>query len=71
MDKNAKAKGTQSIWINCKLLVQNVLEDMVYGVQNKINAPEWFLNNKEDCMFIFLLRRNGKRQFHIQGLKLD
>lgn len=64
-----KARGTQ----RCGLIASSGAKRLrKYGiwVQNKIDAPTWFLNGKEDVRSSFFLEETAT-EFDIQGLELD
>lgn len=65
----SKAKGTQRYGLTASSGAKRLRRYGIW-VQNKINAPVWFLNNKEDVRSSFYLEETAT-EFDIQGLELD
>nr|WP_315017094.1 DUF2075 domain-containing protein [uncultured Campylobacter sp.] len=63
------AKGTQRYGITASSGAKRLRKYGVW-VQNKINAPDWFLNSKDDVRSSYYLEETAT-EFDIQGLELD
>ena len=64
-----KSKGTQRYGMLASSGARRLREYGVW-VQNKIDAPVWFLNDKEDIRSSYFLEETAT-EFDIQGLELD
>ena len=64
-----KAKGSQRYGITASSGAKRLRKYGVW-VQNKIKAPNWFLNGKEDVRSSYFLEETAT-EFDIQGLELD
>ncbi len=64
-----KAKGSQRYGIIASSGAKRLRKYGVW-VQNKVNAPNWFLNSKDDVRASFFLEETAT-EFDIQGLELD
>lgn len=64
-----KAKGTQRYGLTASSGAKRLRKYGVW-VQNKIDAPVWFLNDKDDVRSSYYLEETAT-EFDIQGLELD
>lgn len=64
-----KAKGSQRYGITASSGAKRLRKYGVW-VQNKVNAPNWFLNGKDDVRASYFLEETAT-EFDIQGLELD
>lgn len=64
-----RAKGSQRYGITASSGAKRLRKYGVW-VQNKIDAPNWFLNGKEDVRASYFLEETAT-EFDIQGLELD
>lgn len=64
-----KAKGSQRYGITASSGAKRLRRYGVW-VQNKVDAPNWFLNGKEDVRSSYFLEETAT-EFDIQGLELD
>ncbi len=64
-----KAKGTQRYGLTASSGAKRLRKYGIW-VQNKIDAPAWFLNDKADVRSSFFLEETAT-EFDIQGLELD
>lgn len=64
-----KAKGSQRYGITASSGAKRLRKYGIW-VQNKIDAPNWFLNDKQDVRSSFFLEETAT-EFDIQGLELD
>lgn len=65
----AKAKGTQRYGMTASSGAKRLRKYGVW-VQNKVDAPNWFLNGKDDVRASYFLEETAT-EFDIQGLELD
>lgn len=65
----SKAKGSQRFGLIASSGAKRLRKYGVW-VQNKIDAPNWFLNGKEDVRSSYFLEETAT-EFDIQGLELD
>jgi hypothetical protein len=64
-----KAKGSQRYGMTASSGAKRLRKYGVW-VQNKIDAPTWFLNSKDDVRASYFLEETAT-EFDIQGLELD
>ncbi|MDD4689748.1 MAG: DUF2075 domain-containing protein [Eubacteriales bacterium] len=64
-----KAKGTQRYGMTASSGAKRLRKYGVW-VQNKVDAPNWFLNGKDDVRSSYFLEETAT-EFDIQGLELD
>lgn len=64
-----KAKGSQRYGMTASSGAKRLRKYGVW-VQNKVNAPNWFLNGKDDVRASYFLEETAT-EFDIQGLELD
>lgn len=65
----SKSKGTQRYGMTASSGAKRLRKYGVW-VQNKIEAPTWFLNDKDDVRSSYFLEETAT-EFYIQGLELD
>ena len=65
----SKAKGSQRYGVTASSGAKRLRTHGIW-VQNKVDAPNWFLNGKDDVRSSFYLEETAT-EFDIQGLELD